>query len=73
MQLTLYIDNETEVLSKAAAASSGVSLSRWVSQTIKEKTLTEWPKAVRDAAGAFPDWPLADASDVADVPRESLD
>lgn len=73
MQLTLYLDNETEALAKAAAAANAMSVSRWVAQTIQEKTLTHWPKAVRDAAGAFPDWPLAQNAGVDDIPRETLD
>ena len=73
MQLTLYLDNETEVLAKSAAAERGISLSKWVSQAIQEKTLTQWPEAVKNAAGTFPDWPLEERNDVADVPREVLD
>ena len=73
MQITLYIDTETEVLAKAAAASQGVSVSRWVCQAIQDKTLTQWPQAVRDAGGAFPDWPLVVSSNVPDAPRETFD
>ena len=73
MQVTLYIDNKSEVLAKAAAAANGVSLSRWVSGAIQDKTLNTWPKAVLDAAGAFPDWPEVDCQSGVDAPRETWD
>lgn len=73
MQLSLYLDSETEYLVKAAAAAEGVSLSRWVSTAVQEKTRTCWPKTVVDAAGAFPDWPATDLQSGTEAPRENWD
>ena len=72
MQLTLYLDKDTQLLAKAAAAADGVSLSRWVASTIQDATQVKWPKVVLDAAGAFPDWPLVEPDNTPDVPRETL-
>ena len=55
-QVTIYLDDETETRMKEAAKASGVAVSRWVSELVREKTATEWPEAVRQLAGAWPDF-----------------
>lgn len=74
-QVTIYLDDESEKSLRAAAAASGVPVSRWIAELIKEKTRTDWPKEVRDLAGAWPDFP--DEAELrpdggSDVPREPL-
>ena len=59
-QVTIYLDDETETRMKEAAKASGVAVSRWVSELVREKTATEWPEAVRQLAGAWPDFPDAE-------------
>ncbi len=74
-QVTLYLDTDTEKQMKAAAASAGVSQSRWVAGLIRQKTTDEWPESVVKLAGAWPDMPSAEECRVdegEDAPREPL-
>ncbi len=50
-QVTIFLDDDTEKLMQAAAQSAGVSKSKWIA---------DWPAHVRDLAGAWPDFPLAE-------------
>lgn len=75
-QVTLYLDEETDVKARAAAVAAGVSYSRWVSDLIRAKTLDEWPSAVRALAGAMPEFPeLGElrSNQSQDIRRENLD
>jgi hypothetical protein len=50
-------------------------MSRWLAELVRAKTRTEWPLAVREAAGAWADFPDVEelrASVAADTPRELL-
>lgn len=59
-QVTIYLDKESEKQMKRAAKSAGVPMSRWLADLVREKTRNEWPKAVREAAGVWADFPDAD-------------
>lgn len=54
-KVTIYLDEETEVLMKRAAEEAGVSRSRWVAEVVREKTASTWPRAVRRLVGAWGD------------------
>jgi predicted transcriptional regulator len=54
-QVTLYLDDETADRLKKAAKRAGLSRSRFLARLVREKTVTEWPQAVKDLAGAWPD------------------
>jgi hypothetical protein len=72
-QITLYLDDDTESRVKRAARAARLSVSRWVSNLIREKTASEWPDAVREMAGSWPDLPTAEELRKKlpeDVPRE---
>jgi hypothetical protein len=72
-QITIDLDDETEARLKEAAKASGVAVSRWIAELVREKTATDWPEAVRQLAGAWPDFPDADTlrySQGQDVARE---
>ena len=56
-QVTIYLDDETEDMARAAAQSRGVSLSKWVAARVRQGALTEWPDYVRELAGAWGDLP----------------
>ncbi len=72
-QITLYLDDETEALLTSAAATSGLSKSRWVAEVIRRHAGDAWPGECRDLAGAFPDFPLreptAERTMPPDLPR----
>jgi len=74
-QLTVYLDDETAQRARAAARAAGLSQSRWLAELIREKTSREWPVAVREAAGSWPDFPSAEQileTAGRDVEREEL-
>ncbi len=54
-QVTLYLDDETADRLKKAAKQAGLSRSRFLAELVREKTATEWPQAVKELAGAWPD------------------
>ncbi len=54
-QVTLYLDDETADRLKKAAKQAGLSRSRFLARLVREKTVMEWPQAVKDLAGAWPD------------------
>jgi len=58
--VTVYLDDSTERRAKKSAKSAGMSVSRWISNLIREKTETSWPQAVLALAGAWPDFPTAE-------------
>jgi hypothetical protein len=60
-QVTIYLDDETESRLKASARSQGVPVSRWIAELVRERTATEWPEEIRRLAGAWPDFPDAEA------------
>jgi hypothetical protein len=74
-QVTLYLDEDTEIRMKRAAKDAGLSVSRWVANLIREKTADRWPESVREMMGSWPDAPTADElreNTAVDVPREPL-
>jgi hypothetical protein len=74
-QLTLYLDEDTEIKVKRAAKAAGLSVSRWVANLIRERTADQWPDSVREMMGSWPDAPTADdlrENLPADIPREPL-
>jgi hypothetical protein len=72
-QITLYLDEETEQLVRAAAEACGVSKSRWVADLIRRHACDTWPEDVVQLAGAFPDFPFREAIEpvpsAEDLPR----
>ena len=74
-QVTLYVDEQTSRRMRTAARAAGVSLSRWVSELIRQHTACEWPQSVRQLAGAWTD-EATEAIELGepgqDVPREPL-
>jgi hypothetical protein len=74
-QVTIYLDAEAERRLKAAARKAGVSVSRWVSELVENRTRSDWPAEARALAGAWPDFP--DPGDLRaatgrDLPRRRL-
>ena len=74
-QITIYLDDETTALVKAAVKDSGMSQSQWIADAIKRRVRKEWPVSVRALAGAWPDFPTAEEirkRQAVDAPRERL-
>lgn len=74
-QLNLYVDESTHARIKRAAKAAGMSLSRWVSTVVAERTASQWPADVLALAGAWQDFPsLEDMRAAAgkDARREDL-
>jgi len=59
-QVTIYLDREAERRLRAAARKAGVSVSRWVSELVENRTRSDWPGEARELAGAWPDFPDPD-------------
>lgn len=58
-QVTIYLDDDTEAKARDAAATKGVSLSKWIAERIERGTRAEWPAFVRELEGAWADLPSA--------------
>ncbi len=74
-QVTVYLDDDTEAKARAAAASKGVSLSKWIAERIARGARAEWPAFVRELEGAWGDLPSTEQfrkRQGKDVPRERL-
>jgi predicted transcriptional regulator len=74
-QVTIYLDDDCDARMKRAAKASGVPVSRWVEQLIREKTANEWPEEVKALVGAWADFPCVEdlsCQQGDDLPRESL-
>ena len=56
-QVTIYLNDKAERRVKSAARKAGVSVSRWVSELVENRTRSDWPTEVRELAGAWPDFP----------------
>ena len=59
-QVTIYLEDEIEVKMRSAAKAMNLSQSKWIANIIKEKVADEWPKSVKDLAGAWKDFPSLD-------------
>lgn len=75
-QVTIYIDNNLEEKIKKLAKSTGISISKFISNILEQKVKTSWDDSVRELSGSWND----DASfgkdiknyKVADAKREEL-
>lgn len=75
-QVTIYLDNETEIKMKKAAEATHLSTSKWISEIIREKVATEWPQDIVKLAGSWKDdFPAIEeirSNSGDDSPREGL-
>jgi hypothetical protein len=60
-QITLYIDESTQLRLRDAAAKRKLSQSQFVAELIRRATATDWPDEVLGLAGSVPDFPHTDA------------
>ena len=72
-QVTIYLDDDAEARLRSSARDSGIPVSRWVADLIREKTRTDWPDEIKSLAGAWADLPDPEQprdQQAEDVPRE---
>ena len=73
-QVTIYLDPDLAERAKEAAASQGLSQSKWIARLIEERLRTSWPESVKRLAGAwpetFPDAETLRQTQGEDLPRE---
>lgn len=74
-QMTIYLDDELILRTRAAADAAGLSVSAWLARLVRDRTRTQWPDDVAALAGAWRDLPTAEelrATQAQDTPRELL-
>jgi hypothetical protein len=74
-QVTIYLDEDSEVKARTAAQAEGVSLSKWIAQRIQRDVRAEWPAFMQELAGAWAEFPSAEtirAAQGQDIAREQL-
>lgn len=76
-QLNLYVDESTHQSIKQAAKSAGMSLSKWVSTLVRERTSDKWSPEVLALAGAWKDSDFPEPEELrkgygVDLPRETF-
>ncbi|MGM0655055.1 MAG: CopG family transcriptional regulator [Thermodesulfobacteriota bacterium] len=54
-QITIYLDDKNEAITKAAAKASNKSVSKWIAELIEEKNATVWPQEVINLVGCWAD------------------
>ena len=59
-QVTIYLDDETEMRMKEAADAAHLSKSKWIARVIRQNVAGEWPEDVAILAGAWKDFPSLD-------------
>lgn len=73
-QVTIYLEDALADEMRKAATSAKLSHSKWIAQLIRDKVQHQWSADVRDLAGAWQDFPLAEELRAQQVisARESL-
>ena len=74
-QVTIYLDAETERKLNQIIKGTKKSKSKWISDLIREKTVSEWPECIIQSAGSWDDFPTAKSireSMGKDIKRESF-
>ncbi len=74
-QVTIYMDEETEARTRAAARAAGVSLSRWIAEVLRSRVASAWPADVAALEGSWRSPDDVDPMhrvDGADLPREPM-
>jgi len=75
-QITIYLPDDLERRARKAAKATGKPISRWIADRLLQDLDDTWPESVREAAGAFPDFPSLDEIRKGygdDAPREPIE
>ncbi len=54
-QVTIYMDNNLEEKVKRLAKSTGISISKFISNILEQKVKTSWDDSVRELSGSWSD------------------
>jgi len=75
-QVTIYMNETIEKKVKELAKSMNMSISRYITTLLEEKTNTSWNSEVQSLSGAWSDFPslstLRENESTMNAPRESL-
>ena len=75
-RVTIYLNPELAERAREAAASQGLSQSKWIAQLIEARLCTHWPESVKRLAGSWPErFPEAETlreTQGEHLPRESF-
>jgi len=75
-QVTIYMNESIEKKVKELAKSMNMSISKYITTLLEEKTNTEWSSEVQNLSGAWSNFlslsTLRENESATDVPRESL-
>jgi len=75
-QVTIYMNESIEKKVKELAKSMNMSISKYITTLLEEKTNTEWSSEVQNLCGVWSDFPslsaLRENESATDVPRQSL-
>lgn len=74
-QVTIYLDDETEMRMREAADAAHLSKSKWIARVIRQQVAAEWPEDVRKLSGVWKDFPTLEEirkSGGDDLPREEF-
>ena len=74
-QITIHLDAESEAKARNYTEMMNISLDKWITDLIREKTSASWPESIKNLAGSWSDFPTLEeirAEIGNDVQRESL-
>ncbi len=75
-QVTIYIDDKIQTKIKQMAKSMNLSVSKYITRILEQKTSTEWDDGIKQLNGAWQDFPsieeIRTSKDVLDAKRESF-
>jgi hypothetical protein len=76
-QVTIYLDDETEIMLRRHVKKSGLSASRWIAEAVRQRVANEWPADVLELFGSWKPEDFPDAADLRkgygrDAKREEL-
>ncbi len=71
-QITIYLDDESESQLKSVANAAGISVSRYVAESLHSRMKNQWPDSVRNFPGSWDESVQRPGEFGKDLPRERL-
>jgi len=63
-QITIYLDEKTELLVKRHSKASGQSASRWIAEAVRQWAVDEWPEDIVALLGGWGNDEISEASEL---------